>query len=210
MSKIAEYWGRCLAVAWLGIGLSGCSTISISDHDDICKVLARKPSWSIALDAAERRWQADPALVMAFIHQESRFDPHAYPDASQSRKQAQKGEGAYGYAQAKLSTWDRYRESTDNTIASRSNFFDSVSFIGWYNWQSHIELNIGLKKAKELYYAYHEGRTGYETGSYLEPEREWLREVAAKVEDRYRLYRRQYRSGCLSDTRARRRVAPGR
>lgn len=200
-----------LLVMSLAVLLSaGCASFRVADYDDLCRILDQKPSWRIPLKNVEQRWQGDPALVMAFIHQESRFIADARADETLSKTEAVQAESAYGYAQAKLSTWDMYRGSSSNGSASRDNFYDAVDFIGWYNWQSHLELNIGLKKARELYLAYHEGRGGYERGSYETEEKDWLREVADKVQDRYRLYRRQYRSGCLKSVGKRRRVAPGR
>ena len=37
-----------------------------------------------------------------------------------------------GYSQAVKGTWEQYKKETNNKLATRVRFKDSVNFIGWY------------------------------------------------------------------------------
>ena len=39
---------------------------------------------------------------------------------------------AYGYSQALDSTWQAYIDQSRNYGARRTNFYDSIDFVGWY------------------------------------------------------------------------------
>ena len=104
---------------------------------------------------------------MAFIKQESSFQQGAKPERenifwSYSWKRES---SAYGYAQVIDGTWDLYKQEAGRTFASRTNFSDSVDFIGWYNNRNSKNLRISKKNARSLYLAYHEGRR-FQKGSY--------------------------------------------
>ena len=53
--------------------------------------------------------------------------------------------------------WDWYKKSTGNSSASRSDFRDSVDFIGWYTNKTEKILKVSKKDAFKQYLAYHEG-----------------------------------------------------
>ena len=129
---------------------------------------------------------------MAFIHQESRFKPDAQPPRAYALGMIPlpRASSSYGYSQAKDGTWGDYKKATKRSGASRSNIEDSLDFIGWYNYQSHKQLNISRKDPYKLYLAYHEGRGGYANRTYLK--KPWLQNVAKKVANRRRMYQTQY------------------
>ena len=56
---------------------------------------------------------------------------------------------------------------------------DALDFIGWYNHKSHKQLGLSKWNARELYLAYHEGRSGYRRGSFKKKPK--LLKVADKV-----------------------------
>ena len=39
---------------------------------------------------------------------------------------------SFGYSQAVKGTWRQYKKETNNPLATRTRFKDSVDFIGWY------------------------------------------------------------------------------
>ena len=103
---------------------------------------------------------------MSVIKKESSFQAKARP----ARKRGFLGlpgrrpSTAYGYPQAKDETWQDYIRATKNRGASRSNFSDSVDFVGWYLDNAARTNRISRYSAHNLYIAYHEGLRGYRLG----------------------------------------------
>ena len=184
---------RFLAIAIAGlVMLGGCSLLPPpSNLDNMCDILEQRPGWNRLLRKVWKDYDLHPSLVMAFIHQESRFKHNARPPSEVASKEKY-AVGAWGYAQAKKASWQDFRYETKQLDAKRENFAAAVDFIGWYNYKSHVELHIPLDNARELYLAYHEGRGGYERGSHEQKPN--LKKVAKKVESRTDMYRRQYRT----------------
>ncbi|NDH69045.1 MAG: hypothetical protein EBY22_14310 [Gammaproteobacteria bacterium] len=131
---------------------------------------------------------------MAIIHQESKFVANAKPPYQFFLGIIPLGRPstAYGYAQVLDSTWDLYKQNNGGWLSSRTNFVDSVDFIGWYANQAYKQARIPRSNAYELYLAYHEGIGGYLNKSYLK--KRWLMQVARKVDARSRLYQAQLAS----------------
>jgi hypothetical protein len=98
---------------------------------------------------------------------------------------------SFGYAQALSSTWSNYIRATGRKGARRDVFSDVVDFVGWYCRRSRRECGIASSDAYRLYLAYHEGRKGFNQGTYRS--KPWLVKVAAKVRQRAHLYKRQLR-----------------
>lgn len=140
-------------------------------HLDPCALLAERPHWKSALMETEQHWGIPPSYVLAFMHQESRFNPKALSKSM-----------AYGYPQAKDATWDWYQLKRRRPLSSRERFDDSADFIGWYAHQNIARNKVRLNQVREQYLAYHEGLGGYEKQSYLA--KTWLMEIADKVEQR--------------------------
>ena len=128
---------------------------------------------------------------MAFIYQESRFRAKAKPP----RKKilwvipGPRKSDAYGYSQAKDSTWDWYIKESGNRGADRDDFADAIDFIGWYNAQSKRTSGIALNDPYSLYLAYHEGHGGFNRHTYND--KDWLKDVALKVSSRSNQYAKQ-------------------
>ena len=98
---------------------------------------------------------------------------------------------AYGYAQALDGTWEEYKKSAGSFIAHRSNIRDATDFMGWYMNKTKRRNGIALTDAKNQYFAYHEGHTGFARGSHRK--KPWLISVAKKVSKRSAKYKRQLR-----------------
>ena len=89
-------------------------------------------------------WLAKPARKKIF-----KVIPYKRPSSS------------FGYSQAVNGTWNQYKKETNNKLAIRSRFKDSVDFIGWYTNKSEKILKISKKDAYRQYLAYHEGWGNY-------------------------------------------------
>ena len=68
---------------------------------------------------------------------------------------------SFGYSQAVKGTWKQYKKETNNPLATRTRFKDSVDFIGWYTSKSSKILKISMNDPFKQYIAYHEGWGNY-------------------------------------------------
>ena len=162
--------------------------------DDACAIVDERPQYFRAMQDTERKWGVPVPVLMAIIHQESKFvgnarTPHRFalgiiPMGRQS--------SAYGYSQALDATWDEYRDEQNRRGARRDRIDDATDFMGWYMAQSRDKLGISMGDAQTQYLAYHEGRTGFANGSHNN--KPWLIEVAARVGSRAANYSEQLTS----------------
>ena len=115
--------------------LLACSNAPPRKLNNICDIFKEKKSWYKDAKKARDRWNIAISTNMAFMYQESSFRAKAKPPRKRilgfipgPRKSS-----AYGYAQAKKSTWSWYKKSTGRGWADRDDFDDAIDFIGWYN-----------------------------------------------------------------------------
>ena len=126
--------------------LAACTTSPPRDPSNICAIFEEKGGWYDDAADARDEWGSPIAVMMAIMHQESRFKAKAKPP----RKKifgfipGPRPSDAYGYSQALGSTWDGYKRSAGRYGADRDDFGDSIDFIGWYNYQSHKRACISL------------------------------------------------------------------
>jgi hypothetical protein len=168
------------------MALAGCvSTDRPDEPGDACAIFKQHESWWRSVKRAERRWGAPPALLLAIIRQESGFDHNARPPRGRFLFffPGRRASSAHGYAQAIESTWSQYERVAGDRGADRDEFRDAADFVSWYAGVSARELGLAYSDARAHYLAYHEGRGGYERGSYRGNEQ--LLAVAARVQ-RYR------------------------
>lgn len=177
--------------------LAGCGARNLqppSDLENACSIVVERPQYLRAMQSTEKKWGIPVPVLMAIIHQESKFDGDArtpfrwelgvIPIGRQS--------SAYGYSQALDATWDQYRTSTGNRNAKRDRIKDATDFMGWYMTETQRRNGLSLSDARRQYLAYHEGWTGFARSSYSE--KAWLMAVANKVGDRAVVYDLQLRS----------------
>jgi hypothetical protein len=185
---------RLLALTLAAL-LAGCSTSQPANIGNICAIFEEKDDWYEEAADAREEWGSPIPVMMAIMHQESRFHAKAKPP----RKKILgfipgfRPSDAYGYSQALDSTWDAYQRSAGRYGADRDDFGDAIDFIGWYNYQSHKSSGISRSNTYALYLAYHEGHGGYNRGTYRN--KKWLIKVARKVERRANDYQSQL-TGC--------------
>lgn len=186
---------RLLTIVCLLPWFAACATSPPSDVDNLCVIFDQKNDWYEDARGAQSRWGVPIPVMMAFVHQESRFVAKAKPP----RKKifgfipGPRPSDAYGYSQALGSTWSDYRRSAGRYGADRDDFADAIDFVGWYNHQSWRRNGIARDDPYRLYLAYHEGQGGYARGSFAN--KDWLLQVARKVADRSNRYERQL-NGC--------------
>ena len=182
---------RTVMLLLIGLSLAGCTTSPPRNVNNICAIFEEKDDWyDDAADASEE-WGSPIPIMMAIMHQESRFQADARPP----RKKllgfipGPRLSNAYGYPQAKTGTWGAYKKDAGRFGADRDDFSDAVDFIGWYNYQSVRRSGISPQDTYGLYLAYHEGHGGYNRATYRS--KTWLMGVARKVQSRAESYQAQ-------------------
>ena len=139
--------------------LFGCTTHRPQNINNACSIVQEYPSWYYDAKESYLKWGIPISVQLAMIRSESHFKANAVPP----RKwylgfiPGSRISTAYGYSQALDGTWAEYESSTGNSGASRSDFADSVDFIGWYGNLLHKKLNIQKTDTYRLYLAYHQG-----------------------------------------------------
>ena len=118
-----------------GLLLQGCATPGrISNINDACRIFFDNPGWRTAMENTRDRWRTPLHVQLAIMRQESSFRHDARPprETVLGIPMPWRKSSAFGFSQAKDSTWDWYQTKTGNFFASRDNFADASDFIGWY------------------------------------------------------------------------------
>ncbi|MDC0609250.1 hypothetical protein OAP63_00825 [Vibrio sp.] len=167
--------------------LSGCATPPPSNPNNLCSIFRENPDWyEDALDMKDE-WGTPIQIAMAFVKQESGYRHDALPPRDYLLGFIPFGRvsSAYGYAQAQDPAWDDFQRATDHG-GSRTDFSDSLMFIGWYTRETNKALGISLWDTYNQYLAYHEGRGGFRSKSYLS--KPSVMKVARRVEQQAKDY----------------------
>ncbi|EPW3764725.1 hypothetical protein ACRTC7_14905 [Vibrio fluvialis] len=176
---------------WLSVGtlllLAGCATSPPSKQNNLCEIFREKPQWYEDAVEMQDEWGTPIQIAMAIIKQESSFRHDAKPPKDYLLGFIPWGRvsSAYGYAQAQDPAWDDFQRATDYG-GSRTNFDDSLMFIGWYTSETQKTLGVSKWDTYHQYLAYHEGRGGFKRKSYQS--KPTLIKVARKVEQQAKDY----------------------
>ena len=175
--------------------LTGCGVSQPKNTDNICDIFREKDGWYDDAADARSQWYSPIPVMMAIMHQESRFVQKAKPPRMKILGfiPGPRPSDAYGYSQAKDATWDSYIRSSGNYGADRDDFGDAIDFIGWYNHVSRKRCGIDPNDTYHLYLAFHEGHGGFNRRSFKN--KPALKKVAKKVSALSREYTRQL-NGC--------------
>ena len=151
-----------LLLLFLFFLISSCSSIPKNTADG-CSIFSEKYLWYKHAKNTEQKWGTPIYIQLAIIKMESDFDWLAKPERQKIFKVIpyKRPSSSFGYSQAVKSTWRQYKEETNNKLATRTRFKDSVDFIGWYTNKTEKILKISKKDAFRQYIAYHEGWGNY-------------------------------------------------
>lgn len=160
-------------------------------QQDACSIIEAKRSWKAALLRSQTQWNISPGMQLSFILTESNFRPRAKTPKKYFLGVFPTGRlsSAFGYAQAIDSTWEEYQKNSGNRFSSRTDFSDSVDFIGWYANKTTKKLKIPKSDVFNQYLAYHQGHNGYLRGGYKNKPN--LLKVARKTENNARIFNLQ-------------------
>ena len=168
--------------------LSSCSSIPKNTADS-CSIFNERYLWYKYAKKTEQKWGAPIYLQLAIIKMESDFDWLAKPERQKIFKVIpyKRPSSSFGYSQAVKGTWDQYKKETNNKLATRARFRDSVDFIGWYTDKTEKLLKISKKDVYRQYLAYHEGWGNYK--NYKNNQKVII--LAKKVTEQANKYRNQ-------------------
>ena len=154
-----------------------------------CSIFSEKYLWFKYAQKTEKKWGTPISLQLAIIKMESGFDWLAKPPRQKLFKVIpyKRPSSSLGYSQAVKGTWEQYKNETNNPLATRVSFKDSVDFIGWYTNKSEKILKISKKDAYRQYLAYHEGWGNYK--NYKNNQKVII--LAKKVTEQANEYRKQ-------------------
>ena len=168
--------------------ISACSSIP-KNTSDSCSIFNERYLWYKYTKKTEQKWGTPIYLQLAIIKMESDFDWLAKPERQKIFKVIpyKRPSSSFGYSQAVKGTWDQYKKETNNKLATRARFKDSVDFIGWYTDKTEKLLKISKKDVYRQYLAYHEGWGNYK--NYKNNQKVII--LAKKVTEQANEYRKQ-------------------
>lgn len=179
-----------IVLVCLLLTLSGCATYQPTKVDNICHIFRGETDWYEAARESQKQWGTPIWVMMAIMHQESRFVSDAKPKRDWFLFiPLPRRSSAYGYAQAQNPAWEDFIKKTGARGHDRDDFEDAIDFIGWYTDVTQKTLGISKWDAYAQYLAYHEGRGGYKSGNWKK--KPWLKKVALKVKSRSASYNAQ-------------------
>lgn len=167
------------------------TSIKTNFKNDACKMFKENPDWLAASNRSYQKWGTPVSVQLSFVYHESSFVYNARP--LKKRKGYVFGKeyasSALGFSQALNGAWGDYLKERKPKNAKRTNYGDSVDFIGWYNSKSFKQLGLKATDSYSLYLAYHEGRGGFKKGYHLK--QKWLMNYAKSVEKKSKVYSKQ-------------------
>jgi len=168
--------------------ISACSSIP-KNTSDSCSIFNERYFWYKYTKKTEKKWGTPIYLQLAIIKMESDFDWLAKPERQKIFKVIpyKRPSSSFGYSQAVKGTWNQYKKETNNKLATRARFRDSVDFIGWYTNKTEKLLKISKKDVYRQYLAYHEGWGNYK--NYKNNQKVII--LAKKVTEQANKYRKQ-------------------
>ena len=185
-----------LLICTLTVLVGGCAhrQRTPTDIDNICQIFRQERDWYKSAYKSADKWRVDIPVLMAILHQESKFKAEAKPARTTCLCffPGPRPSSAYGYAQAVDETWEKYKANSGNWGADRANFADAIDFVGWYCNLSYAICKIPRDDTYNLYLAYHEGHNGFNRKTYRK--KTWLKKVARKVERQAQRYSQQLAS----------------
>ena len=146
--------------------LSACASVPQNTADG-CSIFSEKYFWYKHAKKTEKKWGTPVYLQLAIIKMESDFDWLAKPQRYKLFKiiPYKRPSSSFGYSQAVKGTWEQYKRETNNPLATRARFKDSVDFIGWYIHKTNKILKISKKDPYRQYLAYYKGWGDYKNYS---------------------------------------------
>ena len=170
--------------------LVSCSSIP-KNTQDACSIFSERYLWYKYVKNSSEKYGAPVHIILAFVNKESGFDRYARPERTKLFKiiPYKRPSSSLGYSQAVKKTWEQYKNETNNPLALRARFKDSVMFIGWYINKTHKINKIPFTDSYRQYLNYYLGWGNYAKKVYKTDKKAII--FAKSVEKQSNIYRGQ-------------------
>ena len=150
--------------------------------------------WYKHVKNSSEKYDAPVHVILAFVNKESGFNRWAKPKRTKLFKiiPYKRPSSSFGYSQAINKTWDLYKTETDNPLALRARFKDSVMFIGWYINKTNKINKIPFNDSYRQYLNYYLGWGNYAQKAYKTDKKAII--FAKSVKTQSNIYRKQLKS----------------
>lgn len=147
--------------------LVSCSSVP-KNTSNACKIFGENYLWYKHAKKSSKVYGAPIHIILAFVSKESGFNRWAKPKRKKLFKiiPYKRPSSSFGYSQAIKKTWELYKTETDNPLALRTRFRDSVMFIGWYMKKTNKINKIPLDDSYRQYLNYYLGWGNYAKKTY--------------------------------------------
>ena len=156
-----------------------------------CKIFGENYLWYKSVKKSSETYGAPIHIILAFVNKESGFNRWAKPKRTKLFKIVpyKRASSSFGYSQAVKKTWELYKTETDNPLALRTRFKDSVMFIGWYMKKTNKINKIQLTDSYRQYLNYYLGWGNYANKLYKKDKNAII--YAKNVEKQSNIYKKQ-------------------
>jgi len=170
--------------------LTACSSVP-KYTSNACKIFGEKYFWYKHAKKSSETYGAPVHIILAFVKKESGFNRWAKPKRTKLFKIVpyKRPSSSFGYSQAVNKTWELYKTETNNPLALRTRFKDSVMFIGWYINKTNKINKISFNDAYRQYLNYYLGWGNYSKEVYKTDKKAII--YAKKVEKQSKVYKSQ-------------------
>jgi len=170
--------------------LVSCSSIP-KYPQNACKIFGQNYLWYKSIKKSSETYNVPIHVILAFVNKESGFNRWAKPPRTKIFKIVpyKRPSSSFGYSQAVKKTWELYKSETDNSLALRTRFKDSVMFIGWYINKTNKINKIPRDDAYRQYLNYYLGWGSYAKKVYKTDKKSII--FAKKVKQQSKVYKNQ-------------------
>ena len=167
-----------------------CSSIP-KYPNNACKIFGERYLWYKHVKKSSQKYDVPVHIILAFVNKESGFNRWAKPKRTKLFKVVpyKRLSSSLGYSQAIKKTWELYKTETDNPLALRTRFKDSVMFIGWYINKTNKINKIPRNDSYRQYLNYYLGWGNYAKKIYTTDKKSII--YAKNVEKQSKIYRSQ-------------------
>ena len=172
--------------------ITACSSVP-KYPQNACKIFCQKYLWYKSAKKSSDTYGAPIHIILAFVNKESGFNRWAKPKRNKLFKIVpyKRPSSSFGYSQAVNKTWELYKTETNNPLALRTRFKDSVMFIGWYINKTNKINKIPLNDSYRQYLNYYLGWGNYAKKVYKTDKKAII--YAKSVEKKSQIYKNQLR-----------------
>jgi len=170
--------------------VASCSSVP-KYPQNACKIFGESYFWYKSVKKSSETYGAPIHIILAFVNKESGFNRWAKPKRTKLFKVIpyKRPSSSFGYSQAVKKTWELYKTETDNPLALRTRFKDSVMFIGWYISKTNKINKIPLNDTYRQYLNYYLGWGNYANKVYKTDKKAII--FAKNVEKQSNIYKGQ-------------------